>query len=589
MPTLLKDTVTLGSHGGKVGRPRADPTKMTASQERTLRYKREHPEANLAQTAKAVGLGDRIIYRWREVAADERRPGHGPARVWLAAWKLIEQVAAGAPPKVPKFSEWRERYVNVPTYNPTTGRRQMVGVTYDYMRETMEALSDPTIDLLAIVWPVRWAKSTMMEQWVAYNWCVDPEFRQLWVSANTKHLRERADAIKRFVQDNELYPELHNTWGPWIGRPDDRRMPWSATSFSIRGRRSPERAPSFSGYGFTSRTYGARADRIIIDDADDPSYGEQERDSIYRKINGDLLTRLNDGGKIVYIGTRCGPYDVIERLKGNPRWKIITVSAEDAEGESVCPEMYSTEDLRQMREVMGAELYALMVLNDPMAVIGGMFPATLIEQSKAHVEIGDVPADWKRLISFDPAASGSGRAAGVGIGYNPVTGEARVMAVEEGAGGYEGCFEMIQRLVARVRPTTAVIEATGGSTYIHEYPQVERYLMNEGCYEIVPFKTHSGNKSDPEIGIGLVKAFMQRGKLRIPWGSEAAMHECKPLIDDLLGWKPKMKRKRYDTVMALWFGISYINGDLDVSGGNGAPAPLDPLYRMKGGAMRRFR
>lgn len=520
-----------------------------------LVYKESHPAAGFETACKAAGLHPKRGFKWREDANRTLKPDLG-AREWFNRWMRIDRRArVESPPPTGSFIEFAEAYLNVETFNPTSGKRQRVGQTHAFQREFCEALDSDQM-LLAVILPVRHGKTAKMEQFVVKTLAENPNASILWVSSNQNHLKERSYAIQRILTDSDLYPELHETYGAWIGKPQNATSkPWTATKFYVAGRTSPERAPSFAGYGVTAKTYGARADVIILDDVDDPGFHDDQRTTILRKINGDLMSRLNEGGKIIYIGTRCGVNDVASRLMENPRWKVIVRSGENEDGSPACPEMYSAEDLAVMRESMTNELYSMMVLNDPAPAGSSMFPPSLIDIAKGSFDLCEAPTDWPRTLSMDPAAAG--RAAAIVTAHDPRSGEIRVvdLAVIE-KGGWSGMFEMVQSLVYRNRPKAAVIEATGGSTYFHETGDAERFLYNEGVETIVPFKTHTQTKDDL---VGITKAYFDRGKLRIAYGTVLAQERMRPLIDDLIAFQPTFKgRRRYDTVMALGFAVHTI-------------------------------
>lgn len=576
------------------GRPTAlrDEHGLTEAMRAVLAAKETNPTFGLERACNAAGYQRGRGWKWREDAFRAQNPDMG-AREWWKRWqKLDHRSKVDRPPPTGSFIEFRANYLNIPTTNPLTGKTQMVGVTHEFQREFCEALDDPECRLLMVLLPVRFGKSAVMEQYAVYQWAKDPNHTIMWLSSNQDHLLDRAGQIQRMLTESELYPELHDTFGAWLGKPErasEKR--WTAKKWFVAGNTSPERAPSFAGFGMTSRTYGARAHTIIIDDADDPSYQEDERKTILRKINGDLMSRPYEGGKIIYIGTRVGVTDVPSEVMKNPRWKVIVMSgeveAQDGTRDSLCPEMYSYEDLQVLREQMGEELYAMMVLNDPAPEGSTMFPPALVDSGKAPFDIGEAPSDWPRTISLDPAAAG--RAAAIVTAHDPRTGEIRIVDLEVIAkGGYEGMFSMVQSLVYRNKPSAAIIEATGGSSYFHEYPQVERFLLSEGCHTIVPFKT-GVNKHDLEDGVGgLLKAMLERGKLRIADGTIAAREKMRPLIDDLLGFTPHAgKRKRFDTVLALWFAVKTIVSNQRALRGYHEHIP-DPLAHRYRGNHRRI-
>jgi hypothetical protein len=501
---------------------------------------------NLGDIADEWGITTNTIYRWKQT---DSRFEEQLNRILTAA------VAAPSPDPGP-FAQWRREYVNLAKENPYTLRVAHVGETYPFMEPFMAALSDPSQRRILFLAPPRHGKTTIIEHFVVWALCQNPNARILVVCRTQEMAIDRSFAIRQILQDEELYPELHARWGQWIGKPSERLKSWGQTAFMIRGRKSTDRDPSVRCVGVTSASYGRRADFILLDDVDDPTTEDTRRASIVRIINAVLTNRLEEGGRLIYIGTRCGMNDVASHLLPHPLyWKMILPALGD-DGLPLCPELYSAEEIAQFESEMGDELFQLVYQQNPQALGDRVFPAELIDSAKGSFD--SAPEDWPRIVSLDPAATS--RAGIVTIAHNPMNGEIRVLDAEaRTAPGYDGLFAMIRDQAARHRPSMFIVEANRGYQILAEIPQIRDYLNWEVGCEIRTFTTGT-NRNDPKIGIGLLPRLMRMEKLRFVWADSSCQARLRPLIDDLLAFTPTFTtRARFDTVMALWFACSLIS------------------------------
>lgn len=523
-----------GSRGTREGKRKA--------QEWALELLEADPLRTQASIAATIGYSAQALRWWMQ-----REEG------FRGRWNQIKRGGGSGPPDPGSLIDWRREYVNLEWQNPHNGRVTWTGETYGFQRPICEAWDDPKIRKLLVVVPVQHGKTTIIEQGSVHQFCKDPNSRIIGVARSQRHGDERAYAVQQMLIDDELYPELHEKWGSWISKPERREKPWGTRSFYIRGRKDAQRSPSMSWYGIQTDTYGARADLILLDDIDSPSLGPLERDKYVRTINGAISTRLAPGGKMVYIGTRCGIGDVIEQLKATGEWHVVEMQALSSDEEPLWPEMFTAEDLLKIRTARPVE-FELMYQNNPSPEGTMIFTPTLVDNAKG--QFSSAPSDWEFWTSLDPASSG--RAAIVTVGHNPSTREMRVVDCEIRVNPrHDGLVSMVRTQLARHQPKWVVIEAQGGSNLFSDVPEVKDLIYDEGA-RLIPFQTTGQNKHDPAFGIPLLAREMERGRLRIA-NDEAAVEKMRPLINDLLGWQPQMtSKRRYDSVMALWFAVNSI-------------------------------
>lgn len=482
------------------------------------------------------------------------------------------------PPPVPSFKEWRAKYMDLDVENPITLRRQNIGVTYPYMEGFVQALGDPAIRKMICLWPIRHAKSAIVEQLVVYQLCRNPNSRIIIICASVRHAQERSYAIQRMLLDRELYPALHDTWGPWITKGEGRDKTWGQQSFYVAGRKDAQRSPSVSCYGIQTKIYGARADLIILDDIDDPTNGPDERKSVMRSLNGPIRSRIGEGGKLIYIGTRCGVNDCAEQILDRPDWWRDVQSAIKPDGAALEPQMYTLEDLQDLAGDMSEAEFSYMLLNDPAPEGSMMFPPDLVDLAKHNVEVGKIPDGWTTALCLDPART---ETAGFIVLAKDPQGNMRIVDAERKRNPrHDGLFEGLQFFVQKYKPRYVIIEEQGGSHFFTDVPYVERFILESGA-SLHRFKTVS-NKNDPSFGMALVATRMAQNRLVIPWGDKTSQERMRPLVEDMLSYRPGPRKSHHgdhwDLLMALWFGVNLF------SSGEGrvrSPVIQDPLVARR--------
>lgn len=138
--------------------------------------------------------------------------------------------------------------------------------------------------------------------------------------------------------------------------------------------------------GVGSGVTGHGANGILIDDpikSKEEAYSVVYRDKAWEWYKDDLYTRLEPEGFIVLTQTRWHYDDLAGRIlnsEGGKEWTVIKLPAlaeiddpiDRLEGEALCPDRFSRDDLLSIKSVMGSDFESLYQQN-PVAVQGSIF------------------------------------------------------------------------------------------------------------------------------------------------------------------------------------------------------------------------
>lgn len=151
-----------------------------------------------------------------------------------------------------------------------------------------------------------------------YRLCMDPSFRVLVISAGSSLAKDFIFGIKQRLTSPD-FVDLQKAYAPEGG--------WEATAESwteekivfgtdVRAqgsRGSHEKDANVMALGMRSKVYGRRADLIIVDDGvDGTNVGEHAKQ--IKWLRREVESRLDQGGKLLVVGTRISPVDLYSEL-----------------------------------------------------------------------------------------------------------------------------------------------------------------------------------------------------------------------------------------------------------------------------------
>ena len=213
----------------------------------------------------------------------------------------------------------------------------------------MDMLTRPDINRLIIQIPVRHGKSVYCSHILpCWHMLVRPN-KNAWV------ITYGSDFAAEFGSRNlDLMKEYGpQTTGRTLHRDFARR-----DHFRI----APPFQGEFRGMGIQGGLSGKGAHLIICDDLIkefEEVVTEESRDRIFRRFFGNVLNRLEPGGKIMVIMSRRHPDDLSGRLLASnaqlpskDQWHEITFPALSDDGKALWPERYPAEELLSIKRTL---------------------------------------------------------------------------------------------------------------------------------------------------------------------------------------------------------------------------------------------
>jgi hypothetical protein len=435
------------------------------------------------------------------------------------------------------------------------GRKLFFGYeTYWHQREIEHAIehAEPGEVVLILVAPET-GKTTLLEDKMAIQLGAAPNTRITYVTESLLRTRKICGRLQRRMTNPHEYARYIEAFGPFYLSGQERQgKPWAADFFTVYRADHDERDYSFEGRGWRSAVAGTRTDKMFLDDVQSLRSLNQT-DDIIERLRQDFFSRPGRDGVIVVTGTRVGIGDVYEEM-----WErgivsernIIRLPIMDADGESLCPELWPTEALSKKRALVGEDAWARNYMQKPRHTMDAAFTDAMIEGAWDDLRPLGCSALLDRVATLDPALAG-GNALGV-FAYDTEHLELVDFDYRFNVARVEDIVAGIERMADLYRFQDLVVETNAYQRGLVLDERLREVARRYG-FRVHPHETHV-NKVDADLGVARMPTAFIKGEIRLP-GDTAARDKLRPYLDQHLGWRANIptRRRTQDLVMMQWF------------------------------------
>jgi hypothetical protein len=448
----------------------------------------------------------------------------------------------------------------------------------DFHVEMMRRIVDPETKRLIINVPYGHSKSTNGTLVTTLHGIAHDPNIQIGIGSATGRLAERfVFQIRKFLSDPSMYEgsaDLIEEAGPFV---DGVGKIGNNTEFRVSRRESIDKDPTVAAYGYGQEIQSTRLDRLVLDDfATRKNHRTPERiGQMADDITQDYISRLDEHGQLVLIGTRVKPGDLYSHLEVLPAFEVIRYpcvlryEGDDGPGLTLWPEHFSYQAAMRQKGSMTPERWELVYQNSTFFADGGTFSAAHMEL--AHNEgrvIGGLPnTPVTCFIGLDPAGDGpqSGYSALVLVGVERATGKRYLIdLVNHKAMKSSQWKSQVLDWCARYPVRTFAYEDKGVQAQIFAYDVEFRAALTAcGTRMSRRVKTHGGagvgGKSDPVWGIDAMSTPFHNGLWDLPWGRQVDIETRRRVgeLEEQLMRFP-MEGAPTDLMMALWIAETEI-------------------------------
>lgn len=424
-----------------------------------------------------------------------------------------------------------------------------------------------------ILYPAGHGKTTLVSTILPiYALCRDPTQRIAIIAKNETDAKGIMRAIHAEMLSNE---DLIRDFGTF--KPDAEGYAWTLERIDIAQNPKVRKEGSIQIYGSKGNVLGKRFDWVICDDVvtEKNSATPEQRQGMREWFNLGVETMPEfPWSRLTVVGTLFDPedlyYDLQELKEPVSAKKIYKIQHEDAivseeEHLTLWPERWTWDRLMAQKAKMGTidfnkryrniAVDASRLVFKQEYVYGGWigkeeYPGCLDE----NFRLGERIDNWQVMVGFDPAIGKSKQAKFC----------AQLVLGKGSCREHESCYwvidliraqltqpQQIQTIIQKHLQYNAfgtVIEVNGYQEGLKE--AVDKHAADYNLMiQTFPHLTSRHNKTDAEIGVGMMARMLARGELHIPWADSYSREVMHSLVDELVQYPGRTT----DTVMSLWF------------------------------------
>jgi hypothetical protein len=454
--------------------------------------------------------------------------------------------------------------------------------------------SDDKTRLLINVPPEHAKSTTITVNYSTYKICMDPDNTRIIVISKTlTKAQEFVYSIKQRLT-HPMWAKMQATYAPPGGWREDADS-WKANAITL-SRNSTEKDPTVQALGIGGQVYGARANLIILDDCVTGA-NAHEWEKQLEWIQKEVITRLDDEGVLLVLGTRFAANDLYREIRNPKHWSngkspftyfampaVLEFKDDPKNWVTLWPKTdqksgtkepnadgfytkWNGPALYRRRGEVTPSTWALVYQQQDIQENSIFAPACVQGSINGMRRVGalrpNLPGhpsggDFYTIMGIDPAMTGN--TAAVVMAFERGTQKRYILDVHNMQDPDPQKIRALMEDWANKYPINEMrIEINAHQKSYALDTELNQYFASRG----VQIRSHytSKNKWDETFGVaGMASLFgtLRDGKhqddnlIELP-SSENNEH-VKALINQLITWDPNARRsQKTDCVMALWF------------------------------------
>lgn len=280
----------------------------------------------------------------------------------------------------------------------------------EYLKELCDTLQDFVVSdksVLVVDMPPRHGKSRTLQMFVEWALGSNHQLKIMTGSYNETLSKIFAKSVRNSIQ--EVKVDIHRPVytdvfpGVSIKQGDGALNLWSL-------------ADGYNNYLATSpggSATGMGADLLIIDDIiknAEEAHNETVKEGHWLWFTNTMLSRLEEGGKIIIVMTRWATDDLAGRVLEHYGNKVVHVNmkAVQDDGSMLCDEVLSHESCEEKKQAMGLDIWSANYQQEPIDIKGrlygqfktysGELPA--FKQTRAYIDTADTGSDYLAALVY---------------------------------------------------------------------------------------------------------------------------------------------------------------------------------------------
>lgn len=454
--------------------------------------------------------------------------------------------------------------------------------------------SDPNRLLINV--PPEHAKSTTVTvNYSTYKVCMEPDdTRIIVVSKTLQKAQEFVYSIKQRLT-HPMWAKMQATYAPSGGWKEDADS-WRQSSITL-SRTSTEKDPTVQALGIGGQIYGSRANLIILDDCVTGANAHEWEKQI-EWLQKEVITRLDDEGVLLIVGTRFAASDLYREIRNPKHWSngvspftyfAMPAVLEFAEQPKDWKTLWAKTDVKgttkkepdkdglytkwdgpalyRRRGEVTPSTWALVYQQQDIqensifrssCVQGSINGMRKIGAIKPNVPGHPTQGDFYTVMGLDPAMGGN--AAAVMLVFDRQTHKRYIIDVHNMHDpNPQKIRALMEDWVNKYQPNEIRVETNAHQKAYALDEELNQWMASRG----IQFRSHFTGKNKWDVTFGVASMADLFGTERdgrhqednlIELPSSENNEHIKALINQLIVWSPTAKKnQKTDCVMALWF------------------------------------
>lgn len=273
----------------------------------------------------------------------------------------------------------------------------------EYLKElcdTLQEFIDSDKPVLVVDMPPRHGKSRTLQMFVEWALGSNHQLKIMTGSYNETLSKIFAKSVRNSIQeakvdeDRPVYTDVFP--GVAIKQGDGALNLWSL-------------ADGYNNYLATSpggSATGMGADLLIIDDIiknSEEAHNETIKENHWLWFTNTMLSRLEEGGKIIIVMTRWATDDLAGKVLEHYGNKVVHVNmkAVQDDGSMLCSEVLSAESCEEKKRAMGLDIWSANYQQEPIDIKGRLYAGfktytelPTFKQVRCYIDTADTGKDY---------------------------------------------------------------------------------------------------------------------------------------------------------------------------------------------------
>lgn len=428
-----------------------------------------------------------------------------------------------------------------------------------------------TYDRLIVMWPPEFGKTVQLQMITMHmiganahkEWRDSPpKYSGAFIGESARTAKKSLKVIQQYILESE---EFQMVWPECVPAVGPAQL-WSQDAFNVvRPTTVRLKDPTLQALGAGGPILGARLDFCVCDDilTWDNTRTPDQREAVYQWFKSTVLTRINEGGKVVLLCNAWHPDDLAHRLMQEGWPTLIEPAIDQVTGKALWEQQWPLSRVEEKLDELGPIEGPRKLLHKARDESDMRFTPDMLKVALERGRGMSLLKKWRWANGYKSytgvdlgVAKTKRRTAGASTSETVLTtivvhpsGVRQIVDIE--AGRWSGTHIMEKVLEKNQKYDSVVIVENNSSQEL--FVDLMKHFNR-----LIPIDTYTTGKqaAHPEFGLEKMGVEMKQGMWILPSSNQAVPHgEVYKLVQELYDYKPNLHvGDRVRSLMFAWEG-----------------------------------